>query len=72
MLKISKKCSIVIILQANVGGTGYCISDLRHSVHCGVPVAFHNGSNHDFHLMTKHLTKNFNWGGWKRFGENAK
>ena len=35
-----------------------------------IPIVFHNGSNYDFHLIIKHLAKNFN-GPFSCLGENT-
>ena len=38
----------------------YSICNLKYSVPENVPIAFHDGSNHDYHLIIKELAEKFN------------
>ena len=53
------------------GGAAHSICNLKYSVPTKIPIAFHNGSNYDYHFIIKELAEEFK----KQFtclGENTK
>ena len=38
---------------------GYSICNLKYSLRKRIPIAFHNGSNYDYHFIIKELPKDF-------------
>ena len=53
------------------GGAAHSICNLKYSVATKIPIAFHNGSNYDYHFIIKELAEEFK----KQFtclGENNK
>ena len=51
-------------------GPAHNSCNLMYKVPKCIPIVFHNGSNYDFHLIIKHLTKHFN-GPFSCLGENT-
>ena len=41
------------------GTSAHCISNLKHSVPKNIPIAFHNGSNYNYHFILKKLAVEF-------------
>ena len=53
------------------GGAAHSICNLKYSLATKIPIAFHNGSNYDYHFIIKELAEEFK----KQFtclGENNK
>ena len=39
--------------------TAYSICDLKYAIPKKIPIAFHNGSNYDYHFIIKELAEEF-------------
>ena len=47
------KLEIIVIIQENIGGVAHNVCNLKYSVPKKIPIAFHYGSNYDYHFIIK-------------------
>ena len=58
-LKIIKKFEIIVTIHGENKGAAHSICNLKYSIPKKIPVAFHNGSNYDYHFIIKELAEEF-------------
>ena len=64
------KLEITVITQGEYRGAVHSRCKLKYSVPKKVPIAFHNGSNYDYHFIIKELAEEFKKQ-FTCFGENT-
>ena len=57
-IKSIVKLEIIVIMQG-IMGAAHSIYNLKYSVPKKIPIAFHNGSNYDYHFIAKELAEEF-------------
>ena len=51
------KSGIIVIIQVNIKVVHIC--NLKYSIPKGISLAFHNGSNYDYHFIIKNIAEEF-------------
>ena len=49
----------IIVIMQGIMGAAHSIYNLKYSVPKKIPIAFHNGSNYDYHFIAKELAEEF-------------